>query len=62
MLFRSTAEQLRKQWGLSEISDSNAVAVTMHKEEYKADKAADFLYEIREVLYPEESEEKNYFF
>lgn len=64
MIFTSvvTAEQLRKQWGLSEISDSNAVAVTMHKEEYKADKAADFLYEIREVLYPEESEEKNYFF
>lgn len=64
MIFTSvvTADQLRKQWGLSEISDSNAAAVTMHKEEYKADKAADFLYEIREVLYPEESEEKNYFF
>lgn len=64
MIFTSvvTADQLRKQWGLSEVSDSNAAAVTMHKEEYKADKAADFLYEIREVLYPEESEEKNYFF
>lgn len=64
MIFTSvvTADQLRKQWGLSEVSDSNAAAVTMHKEEYKADKAADFLYEIREVLYPEESEEKTYFF
>lgn len=64
MIFTSvvTADQLRKQWGLSETSDSNAAAVTMHKEEYKADKAADFLYEIREVLYPEESEEKTYFF
>lgn len=64
MIFTSvvTADQLRKQWGLSEASDSNAAAVTMHKEEYKADKAADFLYEIREVLYPEESEEKTYFF
>ncbi len=64
MIFTSvlTADQLRKQWGLSEASDSNAVAVTIHKEEYKADKIADFLYEIREVLYPEESEEKTYFF
>lgn len=64
MIFTSvvTADQLRKQWGLSEASDSNAAAVTIHKEEYKADKAADFLYEIREVLYPEESEEKTYFF
>lgn len=64
MIFTSvvTADQLRKQWGLSETLDSNAAAVTMHKEEYKADKAADFLYEIREVLYPEESEEKTYFF
>lgn len=64
MIFTSvlTADQLRKQWGLSEVSDSNAAAVTMHKEEYKADKAADFLYEIREALYPEETEEKTYFF
>lgn len=64
MIFTSvlTADQLRKQWGFSEASDSNAVAVTIHKEEYKADKIADFLYEIREVLYPEESEEKTYFF
>ncbi len=64
MIFTSvlTADQLRKQWGLSEASDSNAVAVMIHKEEYKADKIADFLYEIREVLYPEESEEKTYFF
>ena len=64
MIFTSvlTADQLRKQWGLSEASDSNAVAVTIHKEEYKADKIADFLYEIREILYPEESEEKTYFF
>ncbi len=64
MIFTSvvTADQLRKQWGLSEVSDSNAAAVTMHKEEYKADKAADFLYEIREALCPEETEEKTYFF
>lgn len=64
MIFTSvqTADQLRKQWGLSEVSGSNAAAVTIHKEEYKADKIADFLYEIREVLYPEESEEKTYFF
>lgn len=57
-----TADQLRKQWGLSEVSGSNAAAVTIHKEEYKADKIADFLYEIQEILYPEESEEKTYFF
>ena len=44
------------------IFTSVVTAVTMLKEEYKADKAADFLYEIREVLYPEESEEKTYFF
>ncbi len=64
MIFSSvlTADQLRKRWGLSEASDSNAAAVTIHKEEYKADKIADFLYEIQEVLYPEESEEKTYFF
>lgn len=64
MIFTSvlTADQLRKQWGLSEVSGSNAAAVTIHKEEYKADKIADFLYEIREILYPEESEEKTYFF
>ncbi len=72
MIFTSllTAGQLRKQWGLSEISDSNAAAVTIHKEEYESDKIADFLYEIREALYPEESEvscqeeseEKTYFF
>ena len=64
MIFTSvlTADPLRKQWGLSEASDSNAVAVTIHKEEYKADKIADFLYEIREGLYPEEAEEKTYFF
>lgn len=64
MIFTSvlTADQLRKQWGLSEVSGSNAAAVTIHKEEYKADKIADFLYEIQEILYPEESEEKTYFF
>ncbi len=64
MIFTSvlTADQLRKQWGFSEASDSNAAAVTIHKEEYKADKIADFLYEIQEILYPEESEEKTYFF
>lgn len=57
-----TASDLIKQWGLPPDSGSNAAAIVVNKNEYDVVKIVDWIVAVQEVLYPEGSEEKDFFY
>lgn len=64
MIFTSleTAERLLEQWGLPDNNESNVAALTVNREEYDITRVVDCIYEMQDVLCPEDSEERTYFF